>query len=374
MKKEVLQSIAIITGSIIGAGILGLPFVFMQAGMWTGLLVLILLGIATLTVNLYVGEITLRTKEVHELVGYCQKYLGKHAKELMTIAMGVGIVGALVAYIIGVGEALGAIFSRDPFLFSVIYFLIMSAIIFYGIKSVSNSELVLGAIMFIFMILMLLFSIKHVNTSHLYGFDIWKFFVPYGVILFSLIGASSIPEARVILMKNKKDLRKSIIIGSLIPIVFYGLFAVIILGVTGASTTEIATIGLGNFIGKHMILLGNLFAVFSMSTSFLALGLALKWVLKLDYGFSDFTSWGITCITPFIIFLLGITSFIQAMWLVGSLMGGLEGILLILTFRAAKKKSERKPEYSLNYHGLLGWLLILVYAFGILYTIWSLIF
>ncbi|MEK6952236.1 MAG: aromatic amino acid transport family protein [Nanoarchaeota archaeon] len=374
MKKEVLQAIAILIGSIIGAGVLGLPFVFYQSGMWTGILVLILLGITTLTVNLYVGEIALRTKDVHELTGYCEKYLGKKAKKIMTLAMGVSIIGALVAYLIGVGQALGAIFNGNPFFYSIIYFIIMSALIFYGIKSVSNSELILGGIMLTLMILILFFSFNYVKVENLYGFDLWKIFVPYGVILFALIGTSSIPEMRAVLDKNRKELKKSIFLGSLIPILLYGLFAVIILGVTGFNTTEVATIGLGKAIGEHMVLLGNLFAVFSMSTSFLALGLALRWVLQLDYGISGFVSWGVTCITPFLVFLTGIMGFIKAMWFAGAVSGGVEGILLILTFHAAKKKSERKPEYELKYHKILSWVLITMYFIGAVYSIFKLFF
>ncbi len=374
MKKEGLQSIAILVGSIIGAGVLGLPFVFYQSGMWTGLLVLFLLGIAITIVNLYVGEITLRTNSIHELVGYCEKYLGKFAKEIMTLAMGVSIIGALVAYIIGVGQALGAIFNGNPFFYSVVYFIIMSVLIFYGIKLVSKSELFLSSLMLVFMILILVFSFKHVNINNLYGFDLWRIFVPYGIILFALIGTSSIPEMRAVLQNNKKELKKAIIIGSLIPVVMYGLFAVIILGVTGASTTEVATVGLGKFIGEHMVLLGNLFAVLSMSTSFLVLGLALRWVLQLDYKLSSFISWGVTCLVPFLVFLLGITSFVKAMWFAGAVAGGVEGVLLVLTFRAAKKKGERKPEYELKYHGIISWILILMYLIGGIYTVIKLFF
>lgn len=60
---------------VIGAGILGIPYVVAKAGFLTGLLDLIIIGLAVLVLNLYVGEIMLRTKEDHQLTGYAEKYL-----------------------------------------------------------------------------------------------------------------------------------------------------------------------------------------------------------------------------------------------------------------------------------------------------------
>ena len=77
----------------------------------------------------------------------------------------------------------------------------------------------------------------------------------------------------------------------------YLLFALVVVGATGINTTQIATIGLGLLIGKHMILFGNLFAIFAMGTSFLTLGLALKEMYAYDYNLSNFKSWALSRLT-----------------------------------------------------------------------------
>lgn len=373
MGKEVLRSISLLMGCIIGAGILGLPYVFAKAGFITGLIVLIAIGLAVLILNLYVGEIVLRTKDLHELTGYAEKYLGKWARNLITFSFIVGIGGALIAYLIGEGAALSAIFGGNPLIYSLIFFCIMAVLIFFGLNWVAGSELLLTTAMFFLIFLIFIFTVPFVNVTNLSHFDISKVFIPYGVVLFALVGSAAIPEVKAELKKNKKLLKKTIILGSLIPLILYILFAAVAVGVTGLSTTEVSTIGLGNALGKHIILLGNLFAIFAMATSFLVLGLALQWVLHLDYRINKHLAWFLTCFIPLAIALSGATTFIQAMAISGAIAGGLEGILIVLMFKKAKKLGKRKPEYEIKDNNLINFILILIFILGIAYTLWSLI-
>ena len=276
--KEGYKATATLVGTIIGAGVLGIPYVISKAGFLTGLIDIILLGIVVLLINLSIGEVVLRTKGLHQLTGYAEKYLGKKGKFIMSLTMFFGITGALLAYIIGVGEALSAIFNIDAFFLSLGFFVIASGLIYYGIRSVASSELLLSSVVItlILVISFISFFSGKMNLSNLTEFNLMKIFVPYGVILFAFIGAAAVPEMSEILKKNKKIFKKAIVIGSLIPLILYALFAVVIVGVFGDRVTEIATVGLGLEFGTIVVILANLFAVFAMTTSFLALGLALR--------------------------------------------------------------------------------------------------
>ena len=330
--KQFLVAIATLVGTIIGAGVLGLPYVVAKAGFWTGAVVIVLLGFAILTINLYVGEISLRTKAKHQLVGFAAKYLGKTGKRIMTFSIIFGIYGALVAYIIGEGAVLSAIFGGSQLIYSLIFFAIMTLIIYIGLKAVEEWELWLSAIMLGVVLIICAFSFGWINLNNLTAFSLSRIFVPYGVILFAFIGAAAVPALEEELIKNRKQLKKAIIIGSLIPIIAYLLFALVVVGVTGLGTTEVATIGLGEKIGMSMVLFGNLFAVFSMATSFLALGLALKWVFCYDYRIGKVKAVALTCLIPLAIALSGLTTFIRAIGITGAIAGGIDGILIVLMF------------------------------------------
>ena len=77
MNKKFLATTFTLTGTIIGAGILGLPYVFAKSGFLVGIFWLIAIASIMIFVNLAMGEITLRTKGNHQLPGYANKYLGK---------------------------------------------------------------------------------------------------------------------------------------------------------------------------------------------------------------------------------------------------------------------------------------------------------
>lgn len=172
---------------------------------------------------------------------------------------------------------------------------------------------------------------------------------------------------RAELARNPKQLKKAIAIGSGTAILLYTLFTFVVLGTTGVLTTEVGTVGLGKLLGEWMIILGNLFAIFAMASSFLLLGLAMKWMLKYDYGLSWRTSWFLTWIVPLIVFLSGARSFVGIIGITGAIAGGAEGIILVLTALMAKKKSQRKPEYGVPLNWVGAAALIAVFVAGILY-------
>ncbi len=372
-EKNTLEAVATLVGLIIGAGILGIPYVVAQAGFLTGLVVILFLGAVLLLLNLYIGEITLRTKGIHQLPGYVEKYLGKKGKFFMFISLMIGVYGGLTGYLIGEGEAWSAILGVDPIYPLLIFFVLMAFIVYRGLNMIRWIELGLNCFVTGIVLLIVLLSIHAIDLSNFTGFSITNIFIPYGVILFALVGSAAIPDLREELKSNRKCLKKAIIYGSLIPILLYILFAAAVVGVTGTATTELGTIGLGEVVGSYMVYFGNFMAIFTMMTSFLVLALALLWAYHFDYKLKRNWAWGLTLFIPLIIALSGFASFIEVLAITGAFAGGIEGILIILAHRSAQKKSARKPEYTIPNNIIVSGLLILVFLVGMAYTLYSLL-
>ena len=108
--KNSLLAVGSLIGTIIGAGVFGIPYVVAKSGILISLFYFLILGALVLFLHLCLGEVVLRTKEKHRLVGYTEKYLGKKAKILVTISVIIGTVGALLVYIILGGDFLKIIF------------------------------------------------------------------------------------------------------------------------------------------------------------------------------------------------------------------------------------------------------------------------
>ena len=365
--KNSLLAAGSLIGTIIGAGVFGIPYIVAKSGVLTSLFYFLILGSLVLLLHLFFGEIVLRTGEKHRLVGYAQYYLGKKAKILVTISVIFGTIGALLAYVILGGEFLKIIFPYPLSVvqFSLILWAILSLFVFWGIKSIAPFELLMNIGLFGAFFLIFLFCFPKIEPSNFVLADKNYLFLPFGIFLFSLIGWNAVPEVERILIK-KKNLKKVIFWAIIISTVFYFLFGLVISGVTGLQTTKEPFLGLLPFLGRKIIILGGIFGLFAVSTSFLILANYLKNTFFLDYRLPYFLSFFLATFLPLSLFLAGIREFIIVIAFVGTFVGLIEGIVISLIYRRAKKIGKRIPEYSLKIPNFLIYLTIIILIFGTL--------
>lgn len=370
--REFYESVATLTGGIIGAGILGIPFVATRAGFWTTMLMLVVVGCAMLLIHLMLGEVALRSDECHQLVGYADKYLGAKGRWGMTVSMVIGCYGAMIAYTLGVSKSLSAIFGGDLVFWTVAFYSAMCFIIFGNIKALGGSELFIECFKFgIFgLILVALFSSQSFNASKLIGFSFDRILLPFGVIMFAVFGTAAIPEVRAETKRCSRFTKSAIILGSLIPIVIYAVFTAAVVGVSGGFTTEVATIGLSEFTGPVGAALMHGFAILAMVSSFIVMGFALKNTFWRDFGLKYSESWALTMVVPILAVLLGVTSFVRILDLAGAFAGGIAGILIVAMHSKARSlRSQRKPEYRIVSPKVAYLALAAFFSVGMLYQL-----
>ena len=364
MKLKYLEAVSTLVGTIIGAGILGLPYAIEKVGAIPGVVLLIVLGLATLLINLMFAEVILRTKSRHQLAGYALKYLGHEAYWIKLFAVLFGGVGALTIYIIGEGEVLSSLLGHDKFYLSLIFFAFVSLILLGGLKTVKIADLLLVFIFLSIIGTIAVLSGTKIDIANYARFDWPNIFAPYGAILFAMSGPGAIVTLREVLRGEEKKIKSAVIAGTLIPLAIYIVFVLVVIGVTGENTTEVATIGLGNNLSPFIFVFGNLFALFAMTAGFLNNGLILIELLRYDMRLTKYPAWLIVCGLPLLLFLVGSRSFFGTIGIVGSITFGITATALILLFWKARNKGERTPEFSLPKFRIFGYVLIAVFIFG----------
>jgi amino acid permease len=331
----------------------------------------VVLGLASMTINLMVAEMILRTRFRHQLVGLMKKYLGVTGKHIQAAAMIIGYYGALTAYIIGEGNVLASLFPQvgwSPLVWSIVFFAIGTSVLFVGLKLIEKLEFWLVLLIIAIVITISIVSINYISVENYYYVDLSRIFLPYGVILFAFGGTGAIFSMREILRKREEWLRPAIVTGAAIPMVLYSFFALVVLGVTGLATTDIATIGLGQAVGPFMTWLGNLFAIVAMATSFFTIGIALVQMYRYDYRMPAVPSWALTASIPLLVFLFVSQDFIGVIGTAGSLTFGMAGIITVLAFWRSKKIGDQEPAFKLPVLHGVGWFLMVIFFTGILYT------
>jgi amino acid permease len=242
-----LSSFAILIGTIIGAGIFGIPYVISKSGLIPGLAYFFVLGGVALLIHLLFGEIVLRTNGNKRVVGYAKQYLGEWGKIIILITTIVGLVGSLLAYAIISGDFLRSIFSilfpaigfSSSFYFTVFFIIGLSFFIFRGMKAVAPLEVFTNIFFSLIIFAVFFFGLPKINLNNFLLFDREYMFLPFGVIMFSMIGWTAIPEALGLLKtsQEKKNLKKIIILGTIFPVFIYLIFSIMVLGVCGKNTS-----------------------------------------------------------------------------------------------------------------------------------------
>ncbi len=367
MKSNLFTAIATLTGMIIGAGFLGIPYVVAKSGFLAGLIWMILIAVIMMSINLMIGEICLSTKTSHQLPGYASKYLGKKTKIFIFLASIFGFYAAMVAYLLGEGESISFILTGKlsyALYTGVGFWLLMALLTFGGIRRFKRIEPLAVLTIFLVTLLLGIINFNKIDFSNLMYSNLSYLFLPFGVILFAFLGVSSIPEMRRVLMKNENLMKKAIIIGSLIPLFIYILFTVVVLGLYGQEVSEIATISLGKVI--------TLLGMFTMFTAFMALSLALEDTFRFDFGLGFKKAWALTLFLPLLLFLaikiFNLAGFVKVLSLGGAISGGLLSIAILLIHEHLRdRKLERKPEFRIRLPLLLKILFITLFLIGIMY-------
>lgn len=370
-QKNFIQATSILIGTIVGAGIFGLPYAFAQVGFMAGLFYLLFFGAIFLIAKFCYAETILRTKDDMEMSGYVHRYLGKKWQILITASLVLGIFSALIAYTIGVGEFLYAILTPliggSKIFWSLCFWALASILVFKGIGIISKVELLMALGLIIIVLVVFGISYPYIDLNNLGSFRPENFLFPYGAVLFSLGGATAIPTMRRMLNNNIKLLRKAIILGLSIPVLIYIIFSLTVIGVSGSSTSEIAITGLAKITNHGVLFIGGIFGILAMTTSFLALAHVLRELFRRDYKIKKFPAWALTVFIPLIVFILGLRSFIVVISFAGGVLSGIQGIALIASYYKAKKMGDREPEFTFNLTKPIAYFICAIFLFGIVY-------
>lgn len=369
--RKFIYSVAVLIGSMVGVGIFGLPYAFAKVGFLAGIFFLILIALSTVLVNLMYGEVILRTHAKHQLLGYTRRYLGPTFEKLVFFSAVLGGYVGLLAYIIissnFLNTLLSPLFYVPPSTYSIGFAIVLSIIVFRGIKTVSWLEMIFASMFVAIIILIFATGSKGINPGNFLGFNRSFIFLPYGILLFAFAGLIGIPIQREILVGQEHRLKSSIWTAIGIAAGLYVLFTLTVVGISGNMTTPDAVSGLYKFLGSKITFLTALFGIFAITTSFMMLASGMIQTFHFDFNVGRFKSWLLVIAPPVLLYLAGIRAFVDIVSLAGGVAIGLEQILVTFLYAKAKSDGDRVPEYSLDIRPALLYVLITVLMIGIVY-------
>lgn len=333
----------LVTGTSLGVGMLALPIATGEGGFFPSLLLYFLCWLFMLGTGLLILEACIWMPKDANLITLSHHLLGRTGKVVCWILYLFLFFCLMVAHLAGGGSVLVQLTSSQFSSWSsiLLYLVLFSPVVYLGTLWVDrlNLLLMLGAL-FTYLIFVIS-SAPHVQGKMLLVVNWAK---TWGAlpILFTAFGYQSlIPTLMSYMDRNVKQVKRAILIGTLIPFLIYIVWEFLILGIVplegpfGLIDTlhkgQNAVYPLKEFVkNSSLITVSQAFAFFVLTTSYI--GIAIAFVdfladgLKVpNRGWHKLGLCGIVFILPTVIALIDPTIFIQALNYAGGI-----GVALLL--------------------------------------------
>lgn len=341
MKKKpnllrIISGTFLIAGTMIGAGMLGIPLVTASSGFVPGLAVTLIVWFFMYCTGLLFLEVTLWMPDGSNVLSISGRFLGRGGLWLSGGMFIFLYYCLMIAYF-----AAGAPLLADAFTFFglglggwqsfFIFGLIFGTIVAIGPKSIDRVNIIMSVAMIASWFILIGSGGPEVKSARLIPVK-WSKMVLAMPVLFSAFGFHNvIPSLCTYLKRDKRVLRRSILWGSVLPLLVYIVWQWLIIGAIPESevlralkegipvtSTFQSTTGEAYFVN-----IGRFFAFFAIVTS--TLGVSFSMVDFLGDGFGVIRRHGIkrvflcllTFIPPFILATLNPNIFATALGIAG---------------------------------------------------------
>ncbi len=340
INKNFWLAVFSLVGTTIGAGIFSLPYVFAKAGFLIGFIEFAVLVGIVLLVQQMLGEITLKAEDRKRLAGLAANYLGNLWGKLVMVSVLLSGAGTLLIYVILGGNFLSLITGQDIFWSSMVFLAFWFMAILIRPKNFGKIEFYVSFSVIFIIILIAVFSFGSVNFNNFRGIDMGNILAPYGVILFAITGYTVIPKMEDLLGADKRELKKAIKYGTLIPAIVYLVFVFVVFGVSGKLTSPDAIYGFSRALNSDFIMYaGALLGLLAVTGAALSYGIYFRETLWYDLKLNKNFAWFITGLIPFSLFIFGARDVVPVINIVGTLFFGFQMLVILLIYIKIKQWS-----------------------------------
>lgn len=357
----IAESACIITGYGIGGGVMAMPYLAQRNGVLVSLFILAAAFLASFVLHVMIAELVVKSGGGSQIIEVFSRYLfrGKY-KKLLTLAffviMALVLFTNLAAYISGAAEIISELLGISLWLSRLLFYVAAASVVLFGLKAVGVSEKLAVGIIFLLVGLLACFSLLHIrNPLPVKAGSLTEGLAYFGMAMFAFSAFFSVPQAAAGLGGDGKKVRKAVFLGLLNNVILITVITVCAL-LSSAQVTEVAMIGWSRGIGSWAEIVGSLFTILAMLTTYWSISLALADIVEEQLKLSKRICWVIATLPSLALTFAGLGGFMEFM----RLAGGLIAILIALMVVPAFGKASREPGGSLLGRWGGGWMQVLI--------------
>lgn len=370
MYSKIILPASLLTGTLIGAGMFSLPFVFQKSGLATGLFYLSLFTILFILVYIFYVDVVVRTPGQHRFLGYSKMYLGRWGFVSAIFINLMQMLFVLTIYLI-LAPSFSRLFIADGLPYHFLGFWILGSIaILFNTKRIALAEFIINIGIGLIIALIFILGAPRFFASNFEWTFLPSNFLAVGPLIFALSASVAVPEMVSYFRESKIPLtylRRSLILGTFLPAVVYFLFAVGIIGLSPSVSGD-AVSGLINKVPAFILGALGILGFLSLVSSYIVIGLNTRRIFQYDLSAPSWLSKILVIFTPIIFYILGFRNFIEAVSFVGRIFLPLESILIIFIWLSARQKL-KTPSFLTGRWSLLAapvvlaaFFIVLIYA------------
>lgn len=310
------EATSLMVGAGVGAGIMAVPYLTTHVG-FTGLALLLPVAWAASTlIHLMLAEVLFRTGRDMQIVELMRLYVlnGRVGQWLLWSVfalLSVAFLANLAAYVSGAGEILAGLAGIDRHLAEFLIYIISAGVVFFGLKAVGVAERY-GTIVLVGLIAVL--GIGAVPLPFHISMDLvgsgTQWLALYGMVMYALWTFYSVPQVVKGLGTDRRGAIRAIMIGLGINGLLTLIVALIALGIS-TNVTEVAIIGMAERMGSWAGVIGSLFIIFALVTSYWSVSLALADILRERTGMPNRSAWLAATLPSLLILWIGVWQFLD---------------------------------------------------------------
>lgn len=336
------EAACIITGYGIGAGVLSMPYMAARNGLILSTLILILSLLASYVLHLMIAEIALKEGNGGQIISCLNRFLfrGK-TKQVLTVIffvlMAVILVTNLAAYISGAEEIIVGLLPIPSIAAKLLFYVVAASVVLFGLKAVGVSEKIAVTVIFALIAALAAASLLNIrNSLSLSAGSLNDALAYYGLAMFAMSAFFSVPQAVEGLSGDTKKIRKAVFLGLLNNFILILVISVCSL-LSSTEITELAMVGWSAGIGLWAQLIGGLFTVLAMLTTYWSLSLALGGIVDDMLHTGTKISWLLATLPSLILVLFNAAGFLDLMRTAGGLIAIIIAVMVVPAYHNARR-------------------------------------
>ncbi|MBK2106936.1 amino acid permease [Francisella philomiragia] len=370
-----IGSIFLIIGTSLGGGILAIPMILSSFGVVIGCIIMFLMWLLMTYSTLAVAEACLHFESGISYLGLAHKLFKKPGVILVYIcAFGI-LYGMLAAYISAIGSSFESLLDINYVIIEISFVIIFGGFILKGTGPAEWLNRVFLTVKLIIILFTILLLFKSINISKLdsYSFGTLKEVIVTLPILATTFSAHIIvPSVVNYVGPHPKDIRRIIIVASLIILVIYVCWIVSIFGNIAIygdknsfaevlkslssedSVTQLIYILKANIQSSEVITLIYTFITISVTTAFITLSLALKDLILDRFKMNNLSTLSKNILLSFLLFMLPIilNYYFKKLFLIALSVVGLFSLIMLVSCPLNMVRILRNRNFEIIYKSM----------------------